>query len=85
MFPVHDPGVAAVSASELAYESEPERKNLKLVPNVPDNGHSVCGVGYTPAGVTICTWGLLGLLTDAAIGAYASHGSRPAAAAASTP
>lgn len=44
----------------------------KAGPNVPDNGHSVCGVGYTAAGVKIVSWGLLGLLTDAAIGAYAS-------------
>ena len=36
------------------------------------NGHSVAGVGYTSQGVTIATWGLRGLLTDAAIKAYAS-------------
>lgn len=47
----------------------------KSGPGVPENGHSVCGVGYTPAGVTICTWGLLGLLTDGAIGAYAASAS----------
>lgn len=39
----------------------------------PDNGHSVAGVGYTPQGVTIVTWGLCGLLTDAAIKAYATQ------------
>jgi hypothetical protein len=37
----------------------------------PQNGHCVAGVGYTAAGVTIDTWGILGTLTDAAIQAYA--------------
>lgn len=39
---------------------------------VPTNGHCVVGVGYTAKGVTICTWGMLGLMTDAAIGKYAT-------------
>lgn len=41
----------------------------------PNNGHSICGVGYTSSGVTVCSWGLLGLLTDAAIAAYATSRS----------
>ncbi len=41
-------------------------------PPVPTNGHCVVGVGYTPKGVTICTWGMLGLMTDAAIAKYAT-------------
>lgn len=38
----------------------------------PNNGHCVVGVGYTNKGVRICTWGMLGLLTDAAIAKYAT-------------
>jgi hypothetical protein len=38
----------------------------------PQNGHCVVGVGYTAQGVTIDTWGMLGLLTDAAIAKYAT-------------
>jgi hypothetical protein len=38
----------------------------------PNNGHCVAGVGYTAAGVTIDTWGMTGLLTDAAVAKYAS-------------
>ena len=41
-------------------------------PPVPTNGHCVVGVGYTQKGVTICTWGMLGLMTDAAIAKYAT-------------
>jgi hypothetical protein len=41
-------------------------------PPVPTNGHCVVGVGYTPKGVTICTWAMLGLMTDAAIAKYAT-------------
>lgn len=41
-------------------------------PPVRTNGHCVVGVGYTPKGVTICTWGMLGLMTDAAVAKYAS-------------
>jgi hypothetical protein len=39
-------------------------------PPVPTNGHCVVGVGYTPNGVTISTWGMLGLKTDAATAKY---------------
>lgn len=41
-------------------------------PPIPTNGHCVVGVGYSPKGVTICTWGILGLMTDAAIAKYAT-------------
>jgi peptidoglycan hydrolase-like protein with peptidoglycan-binding domain len=37
---------------------------------VPDNGHCVIGVGYTTAGVTIDTWGLLGTVTWDALAKY---------------
>jgi len=37
-----------------------------------DNGHCVVGVGYTAKGVTIATWGMTGLITDAAIAKYAT-------------
>jgi hypothetical protein len=46
-------------------------------PPNPDNGHCVAGVGYTAKGVTIGSWGMLGLITDAAIAKYAvraAHG-----------
>jgi hypothetical protein len=46
-------------------------------PPNPDNGHCVAGVGYTAKGVTICTWGMMGLMTDAAVakyGAQSAHG-----------
>ena len=39
-------------------------------PPVPDNGHCVIGVGYTGAGVTIDTWGLLGTVTWEALSTY---------------
>jgi len=42
-----------------------------------NNGHCVAGAGYNAKGVTICTWGMMGLMTDAAIGKYcvpAAHG-----------
>jgi hypothetical protein len=39
----------------------------------PQNGHCVVGVGYNAEGVTIDTWGMLGLITDAAIKQYASQ------------
>ena len=41
-------------------------------PPDPNNGHCVVGVGYTSKGVKICSWGMLGLLTDAAIAKYAT-------------
>lgn len=37
----------------------------------PDNGHCVLGTGYTPSGVTISTWGMLGEMTNKAIEQYA--------------
>jgi hypothetical protein len=45
--------------------------NVAGPPN-PSNGHCVVGVGYSPKGVKICTWGMLGLMTDAAIAKYAT-------------
>ena len=38
----------------------------------PNNGHCVAGVGYTTNGVKICTWGMEGMITDAAIAEYAT-------------
>jgi len=38
----------------------------------PENGHCVVGVGYGNKGVTISTWGMTGLITDAAIKKYAT-------------
>lgn len=38
----------------------------------PNNGHCVVGVGYNQQGVTINTWGMTGLITNAAIALYAS-------------
>jgi hypothetical protein len=43
----------------------------------PNNGHCVVGVGYTQAGIMIDTWGMLGLMTTAAVAKYpnpAAHG-----------
>jgi hypothetical protein len=37
----------------------------------PNNGHCVVGVGYTEQGVLISTWGMIGLLTWAAVAKYA--------------
>jgi hypothetical protein len=37
----------------------------------PNNGHCVAGVAYTAQGVIIDTWGMTGLITDAAIAKYA--------------
>jgi len=39
---------------------------------VPTNGHCVAGAGYGAQGVSIATWGMTGLITDAAIAKYAS-------------
>lgn len=36
----------------------------------PSNGHCICGVGYTAAGVAIDTWGMEGTITWAAIAEY---------------
>ena len=44
-------------------------------PPVQENGHCVAGVGYNAKGVTIDTWGMTGLLTDAAIAKYAIPGA----------
>jgi len=41
-------------------------------PPNPDNGHCIVGVGYSNKGVKVCTWGMLGTLTDAAIDKYAT-------------
>jgi hypothetical protein len=38
----------------------------------PNNGHCVVGVGYNAKGVTIATWGMTGLMTNAAIAKYAT-------------
>lgn len=40
-------------------------------PPVPENGHSIIAVGYTDKGLIICTWGMLGILTWAALAKYA--------------
>jgi hypothetical protein len=45
--------------------------NVAGPPN-PSNGHCVVGVGYSSKGVKICSWGMLGLMTDAAIEKYAT-------------
>jgi hypothetical protein len=37
-----------------------------------NNGHCVVGVGYSSKGVRICTWGMLGTMTDAAVEKYAT-------------
>jgi hypothetical protein len=37
----------------------------------PENGHCVVGVGYNADGVTIATWGMLGVMTWAAVAKYA--------------
>ncbi len=41
----------------------------------PDNGHCVAGVGYSSKGVFIDTWGMTGLVTDAAVAQYATKAS----------
>lgn len=41
-------------------------------PANPNNGHCFVGVGYTAQGVIICTWGMLGVITWAAIAKYAT-------------
>jgi hypothetical protein len=44
-------------------------------PSDPDNGHCVAGVGYNANGVVFDTWGMTGLMTDAAIAKYATRSS----------
>jgi hypothetical protein len=41
----------------------------------PDNGHCVVGVGYAAAGITIDTWGMTGLMTNAAVNMYPKQAS----------
>lgn len=41
----------------------------------PNNGHCVVGVGYNEANVAIATWGMLGVMTDAALAKYAGSAS----------
>lgn len=54
-------------------------------PPVPDNGHCVIGVGYTGAGVTIDTWGLLGTVTWEALSTYFTPSANGAAYVLLTP
>jgi len=44
-------------------------------PSNPNNGHCVVGVGYTAAGVVIDTWGMTGLMTNAALAKYPNQAS----------
>jgi hypothetical protein len=41
-------------------------------PPNPENGHCVAGCGYDHTGVRISTWGMLGVITPAAIAKYAT-------------
>ena len=41
-------------------------------PGRQDAGHAYCALGYTPQGLIISTWGLLGTLTWAAVEKYAA-------------
>lgn len=41
----------------------------------PENGHCVVGVGYNAQGVNIDSWGMIGVITDAAIAKYATPGA----------
>ena len=41
----------------------------------PQNGHCIVGVGYTAAGITIDTWGMTGLMTNAAVAKYPTQAS----------
>lgn len=38
----------------------------------PNNGHCVAGVGYSQGGVTISSWGMLGVITNGAVAQYTS-------------
>ena len=38
----------------------------------PQNGHCVVGVGFDQSGIKVSTWGMTGMMTDAAVAAYAS-------------
>lgn len=44
-------------------------------PSDPQNGHCFIGCGHSQKGITLSTWGMTGLLTDAAVANYASHNS----------
>lgn len=37
----------------------------------PENGHCFVATGYGPSGLQICTWGMLGSITNAAVQKYA--------------
>ena len=39
----------------------------------PNNGHCIVGVGYTPRGVTVDTWGMAGVMTNAAVAEYCAE------------
>lgn len=39
----------------------------------PDNGHCFVATGYGPSGLQICTWGMLGSITNAAVEKYAGQ------------
>jgi hypothetical protein len=39
-------------------------------PPDPANGHEICACGYTDRGVLVCTWGLIGTVTWAALARY---------------
>ena len=39
----------------------------------PNNGHAFVGVGYAPRGIVIGTWGMAGVMTDAAVQYYAGN------------
>ena len=54
-------------------------------PPVPENGHCVIGVGYSSAGVTIDTWGLLGTVTWEALSKYFAPAANGAAYVLLTP
>jgi len=41
-------------------------------PPVPANGHCVQAVGYTTQGLIVCSWGLIGTITWAAVAMYCS-------------
>lgn len=43
--------------------------SLSGPPN-PDNGHAICGVGYTNKGIIIDTWAMLGSMPFSAVGYY---------------
>jgi hypothetical protein len=41
-------------------------------PSNPQNGHCFVGVGYNAVGVQVCSWGMVGTITWAAIAKYAT-------------